>query len=104
MHDILCPASRCVFLVLHFLLERFLASFYPDLYQAALALLIEAREKVGVTQAELARRFGLGESFVASYERGDRLLDPAEYVAICRAIGVDPYDLLAGAETASGKR
>jgi hypothetical protein len=35
----------------------------------------------------LAERFGQTERFVASCESGDRLPDPAEYIAICRAIG-----------------
>jgi transcriptional regulator with XRE-family HTH domain len=74
------------------------ASFYPDLYQAALALLIEAREKAGLSQAELAARFRLSEQFTVSYENGARLLDVGEFVAICRAIAVDPCDLLLIAE------
>lgn len=75
-----------------------MASFYPDLYQTALALLIEAREEAGLSRQELAERFNQPEAFVASYESGDRLLDPAEFVAIARAIGVDPYELLKQAE------
>jgi transcriptional regulator with XRE-family HTH domain len=74
------------------------ASFYPDLYQAALALLIEAREKASLSQAELAAGFGLAEQFAVSYESGARLLDVGEFVAICRAIAVDPYELLLKAE------
>lgn len=75
-----------------------LASFYPDLYRFAVALLIEARETVGLSQAELAARFGLPQQLVLSYESGARLLDVGEFVAICRAIGVDPYELLLKAE------
>jgi len=74
------------------------ASFYPHLYQTVLALLVEARERAGLSRAELGARFGLTEQFVISYEDGSRLLDPAEYLAICRAIGVDPYALLHEAE------
>jgi DNA-binding XRE family transcriptional regulator len=74
------------------------ASFYPDLYQAALALLIEARQKAGLSQTELAACFGLPEQLVVSYESGARLLDVGEFVATCRAIGVDPYELLLKAE------
>jgi transcriptional regulator with XRE-family HTH domain len=74
--------------------RRAVASFYPDLYQAALALLIEAREKAGLSQAELAACFGLPQQLVVSYESGARLLDVGEFVAICRAIGVEPYELL----------
>ena len=78
------------------------ASFYPDLYQAALALLIEAREKAGLSQAELAARFGLTERLVSSYETGARLLDLGEFVAICRAIGVNPCQVLRDAERPVG--
>jgi transcriptional regulator with XRE-family HTH domain len=78
-----------------------MASFYPHLYQAALALLIDARIKAGLSQAELAERFDQPEAFVTSYEDGARLLDPAEFIAISRAIGVDPYMLLQQAETSS---
>ena len=79
-----------------------MASFCPDLYQTALALLIKAREDAGLSRAELADRFDQPEAFVSSYETGDRLLDPAEFIAIARALGVDPYTLLQQAESASG--
>jgi hypothetical protein len=49
-----------------------MASFYPDLYQTALALLIEARERAGLTQEALAAWFGQSEAFVSSYEDGAR--------------------------------
>jgi transcriptional regulator with XRE-family HTH domain len=78
------------------------ASFYPDLYQDALALLIEAREQAGLSQAELAAAFGLPEQLVASYESGGLLLDVGEFVAICRAIGADPGQLLYKAERIAG--
>jgi transcriptional regulator with XRE-family HTH domain len=78
-------------------------SFYPDLYQAALALLVEAREKAGLSEAELAARFGLTERLVSSYETGARLLDVGEFIAMCRAIGVDPYELLLKAERICGR-
>jgi ribosome-binding protein aMBF1 (putative translation factor) len=78
-----------------------MASFYPDLYHTALALLVEAREKAGLTQETLAAWFGQSEAFVSSYEEGTRLLDPSEYIALARAIGVDPYELRRQAEVAS---
>jgi transcriptional regulator with XRE-family HTH domain len=77
------------------------ASFYPALYQAALALLIEAREKAGLSPAELAACFGLPEQLIVSYETGARLLDLGEFIAVCRAIGVDPYELAREAELES---
>jgi transcriptional regulator with XRE-family HTH domain len=78
--------------------RRAVASFYPHLYEAGLALLIEARENADLSQAELAACFGLPEQLVVSYESGARLLDVGEFVAICRAIGVDPSELLLKAE------
>jgi transcriptional regulator with XRE-family HTH domain len=77
-----------------------MASFYPYLYETAVALCIEARVNAGLTQADLGQRLGHSETLVSSYEQGRRLLDLAEYVAICRAIGVDPYQLLRQAEEA----
>jgi transcriptional regulator with XRE-family HTH domain len=75
-----------------------MASFYPDLYETALGLLIEARDNAGLSASDLAARFGLQAEFISSYEAGQRLLDPAEFIAIARAIGVDPYQLLRRAE------
>jgi transcriptional regulator with XRE-family HTH domain len=75
-----------------------MTSFYPDLYNTALGLLTKARKDAGVTPSDLASRFELSQEFVVSYESGERLLDPAEFIAIARAIGVDPYELLRQAE------
>ena len=79
-----------------------MASFYPHLYETALALLIKARVDAGLTEHELAGRFGQSAAFVSSHESGRRLLDPAEFIAICRAIGVEPYALLRDAEETAG--
>jgi transcriptional regulator with XRE-family HTH domain len=80
------------------------ASFYPHLYEAALTLLIDAREKAGLSRAELAACFGLPEQLVVSYETGARLLDVGEFFAICRAIGGDPYEVLRHAERVADRR
>ena len=48
--------------------------------------------------AVLAACFGLAEHLVSSYETGARLLDVGEFIAMCRVIGVDPYELLLKAE------
>jgi transcriptional regulator with XRE-family HTH domain len=78
-----------------------MASFYRRLYQASRALLVDAREKAALTRAQLAERFGQSEALVVSYEYGDRLLDPAEFISVCRAIAVDPCGLLKRAEAES---
>jgi transcriptional regulator with XRE-family HTH domain len=63
--------------------------------QAALCgLLIEARDRAGLTQQQLAKRLGKHQSFVAKYEGGERRVDVLEFLAIARAIGEDPVMLL----------
>lgn len=75
-----------------------LSSINPDLYSKALVGLIAARKAAAVTQAELAEALGRPQSFVSKYEAGERRLDVAEYLAISRAMGADPYKLLKKAE------
>ena len=53
-----------------------------------------ARKEAGLTQQDLAKRLKRPQSFVAKYERGERRIDVVEFIAIARAIGVDPLGLL----------
>jgi transcriptional regulator with XRE-family HTH domain len=57
-------------------------------------LLIGARKKVGLTQAEVAGRLGRPQSFVAKYEGGERRLDVLEFVTVVRALEADPVRML----------
>ena len=75
-----------------------MSSLFPDLYDHALAQLVEARKKAGVTQADLAVKLGRPQSFVAKYEGRERRLDVAEYLQIARGLGADPDKLLRAAE------
>ena len=56
--------------------------------------LIEARDRAGLTQQQLARRLGMHQSFVAKYEGGERRIDVLEFLSITHAIGADPVRLL----------
>ncbi len=69
-------------------------SLFPELYDRALAELIQARKKARVTQTDLAQSLGRPQSFVAKYEGRERRLDVAEYISIARELGADPYKLL----------
>jgi ribosome-binding protein aMBF1 (putative translation factor) len=60
-----------------------------DLYRRAVALLMGARRAQGLSIADVAAKLGFAEDFVDAYETGCWRLDPAEYVAISRLIGVD---------------
>lgn len=66
----------------------------PGLHARVVALLVAARRDHGLTQADLARRLGRSINFVFRVEAGARHLDVAEFIAIARALEVDPYELL----------
>lgn len=64
-------------------------------YRAIVEQLISAREEAGLGQRELARRLKKHPSWLNKIERLERRLDVLEFVAIARAIGAKPGDLLA---------
>lgn len=78
-----------------------MASTQPELYKALLQALIQARKDAGITQVELAARIGRRQTFVSKYETEERRLDVAEYIAIARAVGAEPYGLMQIAKAAS---
>jgi transcriptional regulator with XRE-family HTH domain len=57
------------------------------------AVLVEARQTSGLTQAELAARVGKDQSFVSIIERGQRRVDVLEFVALARAMDAEPTQL-----------
>lgn len=67
-------------------------SFFTDAYAAFRDALVAARKDAGVTQVELAARLKKPQQFVSKFERGERRLDLVEFVAICRALRLDPKD------------
>jgi transcriptional regulator with XRE-family HTH domain len=58
-------------------------------------LLVAARKKAELTQAELSSRLNRPQSFVSKYERGERRLDVVEFREVACALGVDPVQFLA---------
>lgn len=63
-------------------------------YEALRDMLIEARRKSGLTQAELAKAIGRPQSFVSKYEAGERRVDVIEFVRIATVLKVDPARLI----------
>jgi transcriptional regulator with XRE-family HTH domain len=61
-------------------------SIYTAEYGVLVELLAELRENVYLSQAELAQRLGMSQSFVAKYERGKRRLDIIQLRRICQAL------------------
>jgi transcriptional regulator with XRE-family HTH domain len=57
--------------------------------------LLDAREDKKLTQTDLAIRLRKPQSFVSSYETGQRRVDILEFLAITSAIGADPIKVFA---------
>lgn len=62
-------------------------------YKAIGQGLADARKKAGWTQAELAKLLSKPQSFVSTYEIGQRRVDVLEFVAIATALETDPARL-----------
>jgi transcriptional regulator with XRE-family HTH domain len=58
-------------------------------------ILVETRLSKKLSQAAVAKRLGLPQSFVAKYETGERKLNVVEYCDVARAMDADPVELLA---------
>ena len=65
------------------------------LYKAVGAALAAARVTADVTQQELARSLRKPQSFISSYESGQRRGDVLELVRICEELGADPRKVFA---------
>jgi transcriptional regulator with XRE-family HTH domain len=59
-----------------------------------LGLLKSARSEAGLTQAQLAQRLRVPQSFVSKYESGERRLDLIELREICKIFEISLISLL----------
>lgn len=71
-----------------------IAGLRSDPYKKLRDLLAEARAAAKLTQLQVATRMNKPQSFVSKYERGERELDVIEFIAVCRAVGAEPSDLI----------
>lgn len=60
---------------------------WPDLYIEFRLALIRAREEVGLTQRDVAKRLGRSQSFVAKSETGERREDVIELASFASVYG-----------------
>jgi transcriptional regulator with XRE-family HTH domain len=70
------------------------SSVFTHQYALLRQLLINARQRHGLSQSELARRLGKPQSFVSKYERGERRLDLVEFLEVAAALEENPRNLL----------
>ena len=58
-------------------------------------LLIQARQKAGLTQADLAGLLRRPQSFVSKFEAGERRLDVVEFLEVAQALECLATDIIA---------
>ena len=69
--------------------------------EALCQALVDARKNAGLGQDDLADRLKCHQSLVARIESGERRIDVVELVVLARAIGFDPFEVLAIVEAAT---
>jgi transcriptional regulator with XRE-family HTH domain len=69
-------------------------SLHTPEYEHFRSLLIAARGKKGLTQADVSARLARPQSFVSKYESGERRLDVVEFIEVCRALETDPKTIV----------
>ena len=57
-------------------------------------VLVRARERAKLKQAEVAARLGLPASYLSKIESGTRRLDVVELIRIAEAMDIDPAELV----------
>lgn len=69
-------------------------SVFSKQYDLLRQLLVTARQRSELTQAQVATKLNKPQSFVSKYERGERRLDVIEFLEVTRALGVDPSSMI----------
>ncbi len=68
-------------------------SVFTGAHRHLVEVLAEARNKAGLTQAELASRVGKDQSYISIIEGSQRRVDVLEFYALAKAMDCDPTDL-----------
>ncbi|MEJ0020755.1 MAG: helix-turn-helix transcriptional regulator [Acetobacteraceae bacterium] len=69
-------------------------SIHTEDYALFLKLLIEARRKAGLTQAQLGAKLPFGQPGISKIERGERRVDVVELRMICEQLGIGIEDFI----------
>lgn len=59
-------------------------------HAALIKMLVEARERAGITQTEYAKQLGEYQSYVARLESGQRRIDVVEFLEFAHILQFDP--------------
>jgi len=63
-------------------------SIYTYNYGQLLRLLVASRQRVGMTQVDVAKALNETQTFISKCERGERRLDVVELRMWCAALGI----------------
>lgn len=69
-------------------------TFSSPRHDALIRFLIKKREDAGLTQRDLAKKLKRNQSFVATYELGEKRIDVVELLELAEVIGFDPKDAI----------
>ncbi len=69
-------------------------TFGSPRHKALVAYIKKRRIDAKLTQAQVAKRIRRYQSFVATFERGQKRIDAVELVEIAEAIGFDPKEAI----------
>jgi transcriptional regulator with XRE-family HTH domain len=69
-------------------------SVFTEKYERFRKMLIEARHKKNLTQAQVAMKLKRPQSYVSKYELGERRLDVVEFLEVATVLGLDACSFL----------
>ena len=69
-------------------------SLFTERHERLCKLLIEARQKCGLTQIDVSKKLGRPQSFVSKYENGERRLDVLEFLEVAEALDFEPSRII----------
>jgi transcriptional regulator with XRE-family HTH domain len=73
---------------------RFRESIHSDNHKNVREFLIKTRKELGLSQQALADRLNVIYSLIGKIETGDRRLDIVELVEYCKALEIEPCNVL----------
>ena len=65
-------------------------SVHHSRYQAVQSAMVALRKRAGLSQAQLAERLEVGQSYVSKIERGEAYVDVMLFIDWCLACGAKP--------------
>jgi predicted transcriptional regulator len=75
-------------------INKFRESIHATPYVVLRELLLEQRNKLKLSQRDLAQKLSVPHSFICKIETGDRRLDTIEFIKYCQVLKLNPATLI----------